>query len=151
MKRALLFVVTVFLCAAAQAAGVQQITPSELSLAGIVIGQTEAEVINLLGKPRSRSKTDEGYRLSYKGMDIYVGVGSYGVFDLTSTNPTYCTKSHICPGMPVSKLRSKFGPGIEAKRESGNFLEYTPHESTCWLQIREAEGIIQSIRIACQP
>jgi hypothetical protein len=151
MKYGMTFFLALLFSVTPLASEKQHISSSELLLGGISIGQSENSVIKHLGKPIARSNTGEGYKLSYKGIDVYVGAGQYGVFDLTSTSRAYCTPSHICPGMPVSSLDSMFGPAVVAERENGKFLEYTPLESTCWLQIRENKGIIESLRIACQP
>lgn len=146
-----------FICATAalvstfscNAEAVQRILNAELSISGISIGEAEESVYKRLGRPISRTDTGEGDKLKYPGMDVYVG--SEGVYDLVSTRADRCTPSMICPGMHTSALLRAFGPAPKTKRETGIFLEYTPADSTCWLQVRERRGRISSIRIACQP
>jgi hypothetical protein len=139
------------LTAVSFAAEDKSIPSSEFSLGGIEIGLTEKEINRALGKPLSRSRTHEGIKLSYKGLDAYVGVGDYGLFDLVATGSAYCTPSRICPGTRVEKLFLTYGSTTEFARETGRFLEYPSTDSTCWLQIRQSKGVIKSIRIACQP
>jgi hypothetical protein len=147
----LLVIVFATFTAVTATAGDKSIPSAELSLGGIKIGQTEKEITKILGKPISRSSTDEGIKLSYKGLDAYVGVADYGLFDLVATGAAYCTPNRICPGTRLEKLFSTYGSTTEFARETGKFLEYQPADSTCWLQIRQSKGTIKSIRIACQP
>ena len=128
-----------------------QISASELTLGGVAIGQSELEVTRLHGPPQTREDTGEGFRLRYPGLDVYVGVKGYGVFDILSTNSTQCTPSKVCPGMPVAVANRAYGTPVVAKREHGTFLEYIPKGSTCWLQLSTPQGVIRSLRVACQP
>lgn len=131
----------------------QHIAPDELRLAGISIGLPEREVVKLLGKPIARRNSGESVELRYKGMVVSVSaaVNDTSVFEISAFTPSACTPAHVCPGMPVSALLSAYGPAVIAVRETGTFLEFTPHQSTCWLQVRERKGVIVSLRVACQP
>lgn len=151
MKRVAPWLVVLATSYAAHAGAEQRISARELSIGGVVMGQQERDVTRRLGQPRSRTDTGEGFKLSYTGIEIDVGVGNIGVFDVISTGTKYCTPSKLCPGMPASKARGLYGEPVIAKREAGTFLEYQPRSSTCWLQIGASEGVIRSIRIACQP
>jgi len=129
----------------------QNISMAELSIGGIAIGQTEQDVVKRLGTPSKRENTGEGYLLAYPGFEVYVGVGSYGVFEVVSRNPEHCTPSKVCPGMPISGANRIYGAPVVASRESGTYFEYTPEGNSCWLQVSAPKDIILSMRIACQP
>jgi hypothetical protein len=127
------------------------VAASELSVAKIRLGQDEITTIRRLGRPLSRSSNDDGIVLSYVGLTITLGVGTYGVYDMQSTNPNYCTPRKACPGMKLSRLKHLYGTPIIANREEGRFLEYYGRNTSCWLQISAANNVVTSIRVACQP
>ena len=129
----------------------QHISESELSLGRVAIGQSEKDVVKLHGAPGNKKKTGEGNLLIYRDFEVYVGVGSYGVFDVISKNPKDCTPSKVCPGTSISTANHLYGPPVVASRENGTYFEYTPDGSTCWLQVSAPNDIILSLRIACQP
>lgn len=139
------------LAGVSSAAEKQHIAEAELSLGGVVVGQSEKDVIKRQGAPRKRTDMGEGFLLAYPGLDVYVGAEGYGVFDVVSKSAAYCTPSKVCPGMSVSLITRIYGKPVVAVREQGTFLEYTPEDSTCWLQVSAPRGIIRSLRIACQP
>ncbi len=149
MKAITLSLLLLSLVGVSRSAEKQHIAETELNLGGVVVGQSEQDVIKRLGAPRKRTDTGEGYLFAYPGLDVYVG--SYGVFDVVSKSAEHCTPSKVCPGMPVSKVKQAYGDPVVAEREQGTFLEYTPEDSTCWLQVSAPKDIIRSLRIACQP
>ena len=130
----------------------------DLGVGGILLGDTEEEVVAKLGKPIDTSDTGEGWALEYPGLTVLVGWVENPtpgrvrrVFELTATGPTICTPSGVCPGMPVAAATRDFGQPELATRETGEFLEYYSTESPCWLQIPASHGTIKSIRVVCQP
>jgi hypothetical protein len=130
----------------------------ELSIGGVALGQTEHQALASLGKPLRRSDNGEGTKLEYLGMTVWVGWLEQAkpgvqrrVYELLSTSKQHCTPSAICPGTPLAKVRARFGAPLVADRESGRFLEYPSSQSSCWLQLSVAGGIIKTVRAACQP
>lgn len=124
---------------------------SELSVAGVRLGESEKATIRKLGKPIKRTNNNEGWVLLYEGLTVTHGVASYGAFDMESKNPKYCTPKKACPGMSVYKLKQLYGEPLEADRDEGKFLEYMGKNTTCWLQIAASDNVVKSIRVACQP
>ena len=143
--------VLILLFSISRGANAQHISESELTLGGVAIGQTEQDIVKLHGAPSSKKNTGEGNLLIYPGLEVYVGVGSYGVFDVISKSPKDCTPSKVCPGEPISKANHMYGSPVVASRETGTYFEYTPDGSICWLQVSAPNGIILSLRIACHP
>ncbi len=137
-------------CTAVPAFG-QSISASELVIGGIAIGQHERTVMQRLGAPLSRTESGEGSTLTYAGLHVEVGAGDFGVYELVSTNARYCTPSKLCPGMSEAQVQSLYGKPVMVERETGRFLEYQPTGSNCWLQVSAPNGIVKSLRVACQP
>jgi hypothetical protein len=104
-----------------------------------------------LGAPLSRTDSGEGFTLTYAGLQVVVGAGDFGVYEVVSTNAKYCTPSKLCPGMSEAQVQHLYGKPVLAQRETGRFLEYQPTGSNCWLQVSAPKGIVKSLRIACQP
>jgi hypothetical protein len=131
---------------------------SELSIAGVASGATEASVLNRLGKPLHRVDTGEGIELRYPGLVITVGwlesqqsPRQKRVFALQGTGANACTPHDLCPGMPLSAATRLYGPTAPTKRETGTFYEYQPTGANCWLQVSAPADVIQSVAVACQP
>jgi len=137
-------------CTAAAAFG-QSVSAKELVIGGIAIGQHERAVVQRFGVPLSRRDSDEGSALIYPGLQVEVGAGDFGVYEVVSTDAKYCTPSNLCPGMSEVEVQRLYGRPVIAVRETGRFLEYQPTGSFCWLQISAPQGIVNSIRVACQP
>ena len=154
--KSILVIVALF---AGSAAGSTSVIPdSELSLGGVALGDTEAQVSAVLGQAPSQSGTGEGVALQYAGLTILVGWleqqapgKQRRVLQLTATEPNACTPSGICPGAKVSKAVATYGQPVRAKRESGNYLEYYSHQPSCWLQLGTSGDTVRSISAVCQP
>ncbi|MGY1521238.1 hypothetical protein [Luteimonas sp. A482] len=134
------------------------ISDSELSLAGVALGDSEAQVLAMLGPAPKRSETGEGTVLEYGGLTVLVGWleqqapgEQRRVFQLKATAPNACTPAGLCPGTPAAKVVATYGQPVHAERESGSFLEYYSHQSSCWLQVDTSGEIIRSISAVCQP
>jgi hypothetical protein len=135
-----------------------EIPSSELSIGGVVSGDTEASVLRLLGEPSRRVDTGEGIELQYPGLVATVGwLEQRGagvqrrVLALRGTGPKACTPRGLCPGMPASEVSRLYGPSIPVQRESGTFVEYQPAGLSCWLQISAPAGTVEAVAVACQP
>ena len=124
---------------------------SELSIANIRLGQNERTTIRRLGKPISRTNDGDGFVLSYVGLTITLGVGKYGVYEMESTSPKYCTPRMACPGMKLSRLKRLYGTPLLANRNEGQFHEYSARDIPCWLQVSVIKDVVKTIRVACQP
>ena len=134
------------------------ISDSELSLAGIALGDSEAQVLAVLGPASKRYETGEGTALEYSGLTVLVGwleqqvAGKQRrVVQLTATGSNACTPADLCPGAPASMAVATYGQPVQAERESGSFLEYYSHQSSCWLQVGTSGEIIRSFSAGCQP
>ena len=122
---------------------------SELSVAGIEIGQSPAQVIRKLGTPVRN--VDTGEFVDYQYARARVSVSENMVYGLYSDDPDGCTPAGLCPADGLDKMRSLYGPPVEADRETGLFYEYYAPGSTCWLQISAKGNRIASIAVVCQP
>ena len=151
MKSALLLLLLSVIAGGVSARETGRISETELKLGGIAIGLSEAEVRKLAGPPRERENTGEGFKLGYPGLLVYVGADGHGVYDLVSTNPKRCTPSKVCPGMAIDAVNRLYGRPEVAVRETGTFIEYYPKGISCWLQVSAPQGVVISLRIACQP
>jgi hypothetical protein len=154
--KSILAIVTLFAGLAAGSTSI--IRDSELSLGGVALGDSEAQVLAMLGPAPRQSDTDEGVALEYADLTVLVGWleqqapgKQRRVLQLTATGPSACTPSGLCPGAPVSKVEATYGQPVQAKRESGSFLEYYSGESSCWLQVGASGETIRSISAVCQP
>jgi hypothetical protein len=132
-------------------ASTNSIAASELSIANVRLGDSEKTTVRKLGKPLNRTNNGEGFVLSYQELAVAHGVEPYGVYEMESTNPKYCTPKKVCPGISIEKLKRIYGEPIVAERDEGKFLEYIGNKTTCWLQISVFNDFVKSIRVACQP
>lgn len=132
-------------------ASTNSIAASELSIANVRLGDSEKTTVRKLGKPFNRKSNGEGFVLSYQGLAVTHAVEPYGVYEMKSTNPKYCTPKKVCPGISIEKLKRIYGEPIVAERNEGKFLEYIGDRTTCWLQISAFNDFVKSIRVACQP
>jgi len=131
---------------------------SELSLAGVEVGETEKNVVERLGPPNERIDTGEGAELHYPGLVLTVGwleqtapgVESR-VFASRAEGRSACTPMGLCPGMSVAQAIALYGPTGPTVRETGVFLEFQPVGENCWLQVYAPRDIILSLAVACQP
>ncbi len=135
-----------------------RIRNSELAFDGVALGDTEASVLQKLGKPLRTTDTGEGRQLFYHGLTIRSGTFDKWdcgmqcrVDELLSTSPQRCTPSGVCPGMKLDEVKVPQGKLIVADGEGQAFVEFPSDESACWLQLALDNGIVTSVRAACQP
>ena len=154
--KSILAIVTLFAGSASGSASA--ISDSELSLGGVALGDSEAQVLAVLGPAPKQSDTGEGIALEYSDLTVLVGWleqqapdKQRRVLQLTATGSRACTPSGLCPGAPMSKAVATYGQPVQAKRESGSFLEYYSNQSSCWLQVGTSGETIRSISAVCQP
>ena len=149
----LLCAATAFLIVGIASAGEPAlVTDRELSLGGVALGDTEADVLRKLGQPRRTTDTDDflNIRMDYPGVTIWLGEGRR-VGEMLSTSKRHCTPAGVCPGASFVSAEAEYGPPLVADREDGTFMEYPSSQSSCWLQIAVDKGIIRSVRAECQP
>jgi len=134
------------------------VSDSELSLAGVALGNSEEQVLAVLGPAPKRFETGEGTAFEYDGLTVYVGWleqqdpgKQRRVFQLEATGPHACTPAGLCPGAPAAKVVATYGQPVQAERETGSFLEYYSNQSSCWLQVGTSGEFIRSISAVCQP
>ena len=142
----------------AGAASAREVQPCDLSIGGVVSGDTEANVLALLGEPSQRIDTGEGIEFQYPGLVVTVGwleQKANGVqrhvVALRGNGPKACTPRGLCPGMAVSEVSRLYGPSDPVQRSYGTFIEYQPPNVSCWLQVSPQAGVVQSLGVVCQP
>lgn len=123
----------------------------ELSLGGIVLGQSEVAVVQALGPPPSRTDGGADYlptHLSYPGLTVLLD--EQGVGGLVSSNRKFCTPAGACPGMPYAKVQRIYGPALVTQLVDGSPVGYV-YGDGCWLEFTQKAGKIQTIEVACSP
>lgn len=128
----------------------REVPQSELSLAGVAIGDTEAQVVEKLGAAPFRTEEADFLHLHLNYESVTVSFGFEEVAGLYSDNPKGCTPAGLCPGDSLKRMRSVYGTPEVAKRETGTFFEYYS-DCPCWLKIKPTGNKIESITVACQP
>lgn len=124
---------------------------AELSLAGIVLGQSETSVVRALGEPKSRTYGDSDYlpvRLTYSGITVLLD--EQGVGGLISTDKRFCTPAGVCPGISLAMAKQIYGPAWVTEMVEGSPVGYV-HGDGCWLEFSVESGMVQTIELACSP
>lgn len=99
----------------------------------------------------AKSKTEFNVQLSYAAVVVDMGEDGLRVADIVSRDKAVCTQIKLCPGMTLQAPRQQYGAPLIPQREYGTFLEYYAKGHACWLQMCEAQNVITSIGIDCQP
>ncbi len=123
---------------------------TELSLGGVVLGDTPAHVQAVLGKP-ARSSPEEGaydLRFQYPGLEIVFGGGAQTII---STDPAYCTPAGACPGMSLKHLENLYGLGVHQRRSIGDSVLYSSPSEECFIQALVTENVVKTLVVLCQP
>ena len=128
----------------------REISQSELSLAGVAVGDTEMQVVEKLGPAPSRTEEADFLHLDLNYETVTVSFGFEEVAGLYSNNKKGCTPAGLCPGDSLKRMRSLYGVPEIADRETGTFFEYYS-DCPCWLKIKPVGNKIDSITVACQP
>ena len=123
----------------------------EIALGGVAIGESPGAVVALLGQPRRKVEASDFLNLHYVYPNVRVSFSDGVVAGLYSDKAKGCTPMHLCPGDPLDKMLSLYGPPLVADRESGSFYEYYGADASCWLQIPAKGKTVTSITVACQP
>lgn len=126
------------------------ISESELSLAGLLLGDEESKVTSQFGQPNNRFVNPISTQLEYEGLIIELDEFQR-IMGMKSTSALYCTPQAICPGMDFSIVRNLYGSPVISDREDGRFMEYYIANSSCWLKIAVNQEVIKSVEVACQP
>lgn len=147
-------IVLISLLSAGQAGAASPGAPSssELSLAGLKIGDSLALVRKKLGKPESTigAPGDHDCILLYRGLRIEM-IEPGQVLTLESTSPNYCTPSGLCPGQPLDEARKRWGQGEVYDDGGSGTLNYSVDEDSCFLQIAPdaSRQRIRSVAFGC--
>ncbi|MGH8083520.1 MAG: hypothetical protein ACREP7_23295 [Lysobacter sp.] len=139
------------------------IARSELSFAGIVLGDDRAKVRRTLGKPPQMTGRpgDHDYVFNYPGLDItFYEEGT--VTGLSSSSPRRCTPSGACPGQTLAQAHAKLGRGKPPAPVDG-VVEYYIDDESCWLELNldadeasstgadAAKARIEKLSVVCVP
>ncbi|MGO1070813.1 hypothetical protein [Lysobacter sp. CA199] len=133
-----------------------RIALSELSFAGIVLGDTQAKVKKTLGKPGETigQPDDHDYIFRYPGLDITF-FDEDKVAGLSSTSPRRCTPSGVCPGQTLAQAHARLGRGAPPAPVD-DAVEYYVEDESCWLQLNlDADSAppqrIKTLSVVCIP
>jgi hypothetical protein len=124
---------------------------SELSLGGIVLGQSETSVVRALGSPKSRAEGDSDYlpvKLSYSGLTVLLD--EQGVGGLISTSKRFCTPAGVCPGTTYANAQHIYGSALVTEMVGGLPVGYI-YGDGCWLEFVQTSGKVKTIELACSP
>lgn len=127
------------------------IPAGEVSVAGVAIGDSPAQVENELGKPSRIIEESDYLDTHYVYSQLKVSFSEGVVAGLYSDKARGCMPKGLCVGDGLERMRALYGPPLVAERETGNFYEYYGQDLHCWLQIAVEGAKIASIRVACQP
>ncbi len=132
-------------------AGEGTVAERELSLGGVTIGDTAAQVAARLGEPKHKVPAQDFLDLHYEYAALRVSFNGGIVAGLHADKRDACTPKGLCPGDRLEKMRTLYGEPIVSDRETGRYYEYSGGDAACWLQIRAKGKRVASIDVACQP
>lgn len=141
------------LAAAEPAPAPTRIALSELSFAGIALGDSQAQVRKKLGKPTKTTGQADSYEhvFRYPGLDVtFFGDDVAG---LSSSSPKRCTPSGACPGQTLAQAHARLGRGAVPAPVDGR-VEYYIEDETCWLRLDLGAGAparIETLAVICLP
>jgi hypothetical protein len=127
------------------------VSSRELSLGGVAIGDTAAQVVSRLGEPKRKVPAQDFLDLHYEYANLKVSFNGGIVAGLQAETRGACTPKGLCPGDRLDRMRALYGEPIVSDRETGRYYEYTGGDAACWLQIRAKGKRVVSIEVACQP
>lgn len=118
-----------------------------LALGGLKVDMTIEDVIAIKGKPQSIVETSDfiSHIYKYDGLEAHFRrnflVGAY------SDSKEICTP-YVCTGSSLNLVFKLYGS--QPLNDKGIY-EFYSVDYSCWYRMKESEGFIQSIEIACQP
>ncbi len=127
------------------------VSDRELSLGGVAIGDTAAQVAARLGEPKRKVPAQDFLDLHYEYAALRVSFNGGIVAGLQADTRGACTPKGLCPGDRLDRMRALYGAPIVSDRETGRYYEYIGGDAGCWLQIRARGKRVASIEVACQP
>jgi len=127
------------------------IPASEVSIGGVAVGDSPAQVIKKLGEPSSKVRASDYLDLHYNYQNMTVSFSEGVVAGLFTDSASVCTPKSLCPGDSIDRMRSLYGEPLISDRETGRFYEYYGHELYCWFKIPVNDKKVDSIMVACQP
>jgi len=123
----------------------------ELSLGGVVLGQSEVSVVEALGQPQSRIDGGSDYlpiKLTYPGFIVLLD--EQGVGGMLSSNKKFCTPVGVCPGMSYDQAQRIYRSALSTQLVDGAPVGFM-HGDGCWLEFAQKGGKVQAIEVACAP
>ena len=132
-------------------AAVTSSSGNDVALGGIALGQSEAAVVQVLGKPTSRTEIGSDYlpiKLSYPG--ITVMLDEQGVGGLISSDKRFCTPAGVCPGTSLAQAKRLYGSAWVTETVDGLPVGYV-YGDGCWLAFELKSGTVRAVELACSP
>jgi hypothetical protein len=127
---------------------VGRIDADELSLGGVAVGDSEAEVSAKLGQPIEIQDTLFPQWI-YRGVTIGFGEG-LSVLTISTSDSEYCTPSGVCPGSAFSEVEKIYGTPVINMQEDGRYMEYFSEEAACRMRLDVPDDRVGAILINCQ-
>ena len=132
---------------AAQPSAKGMVSAGELSITGLDFYATEAEVLAILGPPKSRETLPSSFIdevLYFGGISVAIAGGQ--VWDIITTSPKFCTPSGVCPGDSVDYAFTVLGPTDIVGQEA----TYTsPGMGSCSINLAISGNTVSQIKLAC--
>ena len=123
------------------------VSAGELSITGLDFYATKAEVLAILGPPKSRETLTDSFIdevLYFGGISVAIAGGQ--VWDIIATSPKFCTPSGVCPGDSVDYAFNVLGPTEIVGQEAS----YTsPGMGSCSINLAISGNTISQIKLAC--
>ena len=128
----------------------------ELSINGVALGYTEAQVSSLLGVPdRTHSPVadpgDNGPTTEWEFANLSVGLRRGKVVALSCFRQTCTTSAGLAVGDSVRAIQVTYGSTITIYTDNslGSSLYRVPGSRSCGLRIEHDLGIVHAIRASC--
>jgi len=123
----------------------------KLTIAGISPGDTLGNITAMHGRPISQERSDGFIVLQVRYDRLSFDLDEDGIVANAETaNPKYCFNDWLCPGAPMSTVRSKL-PGLTQPSSLGApFVAYADGDG-CWLEITALAQNVTSLAFKCQP
>lgn len=126
---------------------------SDLSIAGIEIGQSKEKIIQKFGAPKSETYDEyvPSSMMFYNGLEISIYPDENTVSGFSSISSKYCTKAKLCPGDSVAKVKKIYGNSKIYNENNVFSMEYGAKGESCWFEfeLNSAKSKVNKISVLC--